>query len=106
MSHPFSSFATRLREFISRCEGGMELESAHAVPYEQEFNALASELFSLQFEHNCLYRRFCEARGAWPENARYWNEIPAISTAAFKELDLSCLPVEERTRVFYSSGTT
>src|SRR5207247_6561446 len=33
-------------------------------------------------------------------------EIPAIPTSVFKELELSCLPSNERTAVFYSSGTT
>ena len=32
--------------------------------------------------------------------------IPAMPTAAFKEWELSCLPAEQRTAVFHSSGTT
>jgi hypothetical protein len=60
----------------------------------------------LQFELNEPYRRICQARGVSPEDAADWSRIPAAPEAAFKELQLSCLPPEERTAVFYSSGTT
>jgi hypothetical protein len=60
----------------------------------------------LQFEHNEPYRRICEARSVWPEDAADWSHIPAAPAVAFKELELSCLAPEERTAVFYSSGTT
>src|SRR5262249_25678687 len=64
------------------------------------------KLFALQFEHNLVYRRFCEAQGRSPETIRTWIEIPAIPAAAFKEWEITVLPVSDRTRVFHSSGTT
>jgi hypothetical protein len=70
------------------------------------FDQLALELFALQFKHNAPYRRLCEARGARPDTVAHWTEIPAAPTSAFKEFELSCLGVTERTAVFYSSGTT
>jgi hypothetical protein len=88
----FSGFAARLRYFIDSRAG--------------EFNALALELFALQFEHNEPYRRFCKARRAGPKNVARWDEIPALPTSALKEWELSCLPPEQRTAVFRSSGTT
>src|SRR5438128_7540448 len=105
----FSDFPKRVRGFIRT---GKERINPEPLPtcgigsHNAEFKALALELFGLQFEHNLAYRRFCEARGVRPERVREWTEIPAIPTSAFKELELSCLPVERRTRVFYSSGTT
>src|SRR5438552_9240542 len=93
----FEDFAARLREFIQASES-VERDDA-------EFNELALELFALQFENNTTYRRFCEARGSSPDSVRTWIEIPAIPTSVFKELELSCLPSNERTAVFYSSGT-
>jgi hypothetical protein len=36
----------------------------------------------------------------------HWTQIPAVPTGAFKELELSCIPPEERTAIFHSSGTT
>jgi hypothetical protein len=70
------------------------------------FDQLALELFALQFQHNASYRRLCEARGTRPGTVLHWTAIPAVPTSAFKEFELSCLPVAERTAVFHSSGTT
>ena len=70
------------------------------------FEALALQLFALQFEHNSPYRRLCEARGVRPGAVARWTDIPAAPTSAFKEFNLSCLSAEERTAVFHSSGTT
>ena len=71
-----------------------------------EFNALALELFELQFAQNPHYRRFCQGRGLTPGCLAHWTGIPAVPAAAFKELDLSCIPEAQRTKVFFSSGTT
>jgi hypothetical protein len=73
---------------------------------EAEFNQLALALFALQFAHVEPYRRFCEVRGITPDKITDWSEIPPVPAAAFKELDLSSIPVSERTTVFHSSGTT
>jgi hypothetical protein len=115
-----SDFAARLRRLIrgpahrmpprAGTPPGAECE-ARSEPWrpclpDAAFNSLALELFGLQFEHNAPYRRLCQARNMSPEDAAGWSRIPAAPTAAFKELELSCLPPEERTAVFYSSGTT
>ena len=73
---------------------------------DHEFNELALELFALQSKHNSAYRKFCEARRLTPETVEHWTQIPFVPTSAFKELDLSCIPVKDRTAVFHSSGTT
>src|SRR2546421_6487223 len=70
------------------------------------FASLARQLFALQFKYNAPYRRFCEARGSRPGIVEHWTAIPAMPTSAFKELEISCLPIGERKAVFYSSGTT
>ena len=72
----------------------------------QSLRFLALELFTLQFENNAAYRKICEARGLTPKVVEHWTQIPAVPTGAFKELELSCLPPDERTAVFHSSGTT
>jgi len=114
----FSSFEARLRGFISdcrdatwgsgiqTCQRGEEFELGGS---DEWFGQLALDLFRIQFEHNSVYRSFCEARGifsAQSQTLRDWKQIPAVPTSAFKELEMSCLPPEERTTVFYSSGTT
>ncbi|HTR40449.1 MAG TPA: hypothetical protein VMH87_02375, partial [Pseudomonadales bacterium] len=70
------------------------------------FNELAMELFALQFKFNPAYKRICEARRLTPDAIEHWAQIPFVPTSAFKELEISCIPPEERTAVFHSSGTT
>src|SRR5437899_5085667 len=72
-------------------------------PTGQDFNALALEVFAYQFQHNLPYQRFCLARGQTPETLTRWQDIPAVPTVAFKELDLTCGPPE---KIFRTSGTT
>jgi hypothetical protein len=107
-----SDFAARLRRLIRACAGGPESGAATQPAEDQSFlsprpvfDELALELFALQFEQNAPYRRFCEARQAGPGRVTHWSAIPAVPAAAFKESDLSCLPAEERSTVFHSSGT-
>jgi hypothetical protein len=109
MNQELSSFASRLRETIhgraalprSRGDG-----RAAARPYQEDFDSLALELFTLQFANNAAYRKICEARGLAPKVVEHWTQIPAVPTGAFKELELSSIPPDERTAVFHSSGTT
>jgi len=105
-SSELSSFAARLRESILTSEwGARTLSGSNPKAFEADFEGLGLRLFALQFKHNAPYRRLCEARGVRPDTVAHWMDIPAAPTSAFKELDLSCLPVAERTAVFHSSGT-
>jgi hypothetical protein len=97
MNTELSNFAARLRELIANPQSAIR---------NPQFSALALELFALQFKHNTAYRTICEARRLTPDVVGHWTQIPAVPTAAFKELELSCLPPEERAAVFHSSGTT
>jgi hypothetical protein len=94
MNAELSTFAARLGHVASR------LEEDHP------FNELALELFALQFKFNPAYRKICEARRLTPDVVGHWTQIPFVPTAAFKELELSCISPEKRTAVFHSSGTT
>jgi hypothetical protein len=119
MTTELSSFAARLRETIlseGRVIRGRDPE-IHNLQSEiqnggscnsslRDFNSLALELFALQFKHNAAYRKICEAPGLTPGVIEHWTRIPAVPTAAFKELELTCLAPDERTTVFHSSGTT
>ncbi len=73
---------------------------------EDAFNRLALDIFAFQYAHNEPYRRYCELKGAAPDTLRDWREAPAVPTAAFKELPLSCVPPEAAELVFTTSGTT
>ncbi|HUZ07912.1 MAG TPA: hypothetical protein VMV89_10550 [Candidatus Paceibacterota bacterium] len=94
MNKELSSFAARLRFDAAR------------QAQDNLFDELALELFALQFRHNAAYRTICEARGRTPRDVEHWTHIPAVPSAAFKELELTSLAPDERTSVFYSSGTT
>jgi hypothetical protein len=103
MTPRFSKFAERLCKIIESCAVGKEL--AWDLD-ESSFNELALKLFSLQFDTNAPYQRFCEARGVVPFKIGHWSQIPAIPTSAFKEFDLTSLPLGQRKVTFHSSGTT
>jgi Acyl-protein synthetase, LuxE len=94
MNAQLSTFAARL-----------DLELARLLP-DSRFNDLALELFALQFKHNLAYRKICEARRLTLEVIEHWTQIPFVPTSAFKELELTSIPLNERTAVFHSSGTT
>src|ERR1022692_4186566 len=101
MNKELSSFAARLRELICQHKFLADEQALH-----QKFDTLALELFILQFKHNFAYRKICEARKLTPQVVEHWTQIPAVPTAAFKELELTSLASAERPAVFHSSGTT
>ena len=112
MNQELSSFAARLRETILR---RAEFHEALILKSEMgtrvtrpsgDFDSLALELFTLQFANNAAYRKICEARGLTPKVGRTLDANPRRADGAFKELELTCIPPEERTAVFHSSGTT
>jgi hypothetical protein len=92
MNAELVNFAARLRDAISNPDDA--------------FAGRALELFALQFRSNTAYRRLCEARGLTPDNVGHWTEVPFVPTIAFKELELSSIPSNERIATFHSSGTT
>jgi Acyl-protein synthetase, LuxE len=123
MNQRLSSFAARLREHIlseSRVPRGSDLKARNGDSWNsslRDFDELAVELFTLQFEHNVAYQKLCNLRkitpttvcalrGMTPSFAGRWAQIPFMPTNAFKSFWLSCIPLAERTVVFHSSGTT
>jgi hypothetical protein len=98
----FFEYATRLREFIRQSMNGLVAHDA----LEQQFSDLAQDLFQLQFEHNQVFRQLCEHRRITPESRPHWKSMPSVAARAFKELEVTCLPEDDRRSVFYTSGTT
>ncbi|HUC85977.1 MAG TPA: hypothetical protein VL970_12345, partial [Candidatus Acidoferrales bacterium] len=95
MNKALAKFAARLREMISHrrfAPANPGLATDH-----QQFTRLALELFALQFQCNPVYRKICEARQLTPQRVEHWTQIPAVPTSVFKELELSCIPPDERT---------
>jgi len=117
MNTEISNFAARLRESIlsegrvprdpeSEHQGQVGKSRGSSLRDDAAFNFAALELFALQFQHNDAYRKICERRLITPETVEHWTQIPAVPTAAFKELEMTCLGPAERAAVFHSSGTT
>jgi len=75
---------------------------------DQEFNAVALEIFKHQYQFNLPYRNYCEALGKSPEKLIRWQEIPTVSTDAFKlhRHPLTTFPAESASQTFLTSGTT
>jgi hypothetical protein len=73
---------------------------------DAEFNAIALALFAHQIQHNVPFQRFCLQRGKTLRSVKHWRDIPAVPINAFKDLTLSCQPIQDCARVFMTSGTT
>ncbi len=73
---------------------------------DDDFNQLALAIFAYQFEHNLPYRRFAIQRGRTPFTVKHWRRIPAVPISAFKDLTLSCRPIDDIPHLFMTSGTT
>jgi hypothetical protein len=102
-----TNYVAHLREWIRKSSGEDTLsETDYGQLPDNLFNTRALDLFALQFAHNAPYRHFCERRKVRPGRLAHWTQIPAMPASAFKELDLSSLPPEQRTHVFHSSGTS
>src|SRR5437867_3585245 len=76
--------------------------AARGVP-PPDFEPWALRVFAHQFEHNAPYRAFCVRRGVTPATVARWEDVPAVPSVAFRQVDLACGPPEA---VFVTSGTT
>jgi hypothetical protein len=105
MEPTFTEYCARLGEFIRR-NGLTARNETPAASADDLFNQLALGLFALQHDSVAPYRRLCDAREITPAGLLHWSQIPAVPSRAFKELELTSLPPDQRTHVFHSSGTT
>jgi hypothetical protein len=95
--------APGLRELESRLGGWFQRPESR-IP-EEEFGAVALQIFELQFLGNEAYRRYCESRGRTPASVSRWEDVPSVPATAFKYLDLLSAPGRPEA-VFLTSGTT
>lgn len=70
------------------------------------FEALALDIFTFQYEHVAPYAAWCDRRGVGPGVVTGWREIPAVPTAAFREVALVAGDPAGAAAVFRTSGTT
>jgi hypothetical protein len=84
-----------------------EVLSFIEAPREESFEPLALEVFRYQFSHVAPYREYCVQRGVTSEAVHSLDQVPAISTVAFKYARLeSCAAPSPAARLFLTSGTT
>jgi hypothetical protein len=77
-----------------------------AEPDEVAFERLALRVFEYQYAENEPYRKYCERRNLSPASVTRWCDVPAVPTAAFKEVPLVCGDPKEAEFVFRTSGTS
>ncbi len=70
------------------------------------FERLAISLFRFQYEACEPYARFCRSLDRTPADVARFEEIPAVPTGAFKELDLCCFDLDATIKTFRTSGTS
>jgi hypothetical protein len=73
---------------------------------DRRFNDIALRAFAYQFARNAPYAAFCERRERTPQTVAEWTQIPAVPTAAFKEVQLVAGSVANAEVTFRTSGTT
>ncbi len=70
----------------------------------EDFGPLALEVFHFQYEHNAVYRRFCQSLGWGPGDVSQLEDIPFLPVELFKSRRVVSFSGSERL-VFESSGT-
>jgi hypothetical protein len=86
MQNPFADYARRLTALIR--QPGVPIPDAL-------FNDLARHLFRLQFQHVDPYR-VRTGPEQHPDQLEDWRAMPAVPTPAFKEIDWTSLPEDQR----------
>ncbi|MEI6561873.1 MAG: hypothetical protein WCO68_07295 [Verrucomicrobiota bacterium] len=92
----YAALEEQLLSLITRASGEIA---------EEEFNAVALEVFRFQREANAPYRQFC-AYQKTPAELTDWRDIPAVPTGAFRHAKLRAFPESETCATFRTSGTT
>jgi len=87
------------------------LQASFARPFDNPlddaaFDRLARDIFAWQFGRNDPFAAYCTRRGRTPDSVMHWSEIPAVPTAAFREVALIAGRREDAEAVFRTSGTT
>lgn len=93
-------------EILQFIESNTQEKQTNPDIAEATYNELALKLFQYQFKHNKAYKKFCQARKRTPLTVKRWIDIPPMPIQGYKELTLSCEPIEEAEAVFMTSGTT
>ena len=69
-------------------------------------NELACRAFAVQYAGNAPYRLYCDRLGVSPGDVDEWRDVPAVPTAAFRQVSLFVGDPAEASLEFRTSGTT
>lgn len=83
----------------------MEYQDIFAIQNSQEFEQKALEVFRYQFEHNTVYRSFCDLLYKHPSDIKTIEDIPFLPITFFKSHEVISSQRETQA-TFTSSGTT
>ena len=83
----------------------IDLEKRIFAASAENFSALAIELFQYQYQHNPIYRQYCEALKIEAGNIDALHKIPFLPISFFKSHEIKTTAYEPEA-IFESSGTT
>lgn len=69
-------------------------------------NEFACRAFAIQYAGNAPYRLYCDRLGVSPADVDEWRDVPAVPTAAFRQVALFVGDPAEARLEFRTSGTT
>ncbi len=70
------------------------------------FEALALDIFALQYAGNAPYRAYCDAIGIVPDQVGAWQDIPAFPCESFKKELVTSFPFDQAVMAQLTGGTT
>lgn len=70
------------------------------------FEALALDIFALQYASNEPYRQYCSAIGINPDGIHTWQDIPAFPCESFKKELVTSFPFDQAVMAQLTGGTT
>lgn len=80
----------------------------HSQESDMLFNSALQEELIFHYEHNILYKKFCDRKGFSPYDSFRLKDIPPVSVSVFKNLgvELNSVPIDEIKLRLQSSATS
>jgi len=82
-----------------------DISQIFTIADDADFESMALHVFAFQYEHNQVYKSFCDAIHRRPTSVKTWQQIPFMPISFFQQHKVASFEGKEET-VFNSSGTT
>jgi phenylacetate-coenzyme A ligase PaaK-like adenylate-forming protein len=76
------------------------------IKSDDEFNALALQVFHFQYKNNEIYNRYVSSLPINTDEIKHYTQIPCLPISFFKTQEVVCQVIHQDTVCFTSSGTT